>query len=85
MRPDGEPQYEKFKELHFRQYADIAEAQLQQKVGIIQQQTESQRVVIEAEGIAKREQWKDIHISRSAGLMWLKRLLKMKDVEILAT
>lgn len=85
VRPDGEPQYEKFKELHFRQYADIAEAQLQQKVGIIQQQTESQRVVIEAEGIAKREQWKDIHISRSAGLMWLKRLLKMKDVEILAT
>lgn len=54
MRPDGEPQYEKFKELHFRQYADIAEAQLQQKVGIIQQQTESQRVVIEAEGIAKK-------------------------------
>ena len=54
VRPDGEPQYEKFKELHFRQYADIAEAQLQQKVGIIQQQTESQRVVIEAEGIAKK-------------------------------
>ena len=26
VRPDGEPQYEKFKELHFRQYADIAES-----------------------------------------------------------
>ncbi|MFQ8839332.1 MAG: double zinc ribbon domain-containing protein [Oscillospiraceae bacterium] len=25
-RPDGEAQYEKFKELHFRKYADIAEA-----------------------------------------------------------
>lgn len=24
VKPDGEPQYEKFKELHFRQYADIA-------------------------------------------------------------
>lgn len=26
VKPDGDPQYEKFKELHFRQYADIAEA-----------------------------------------------------------
>ena len=30
-RPDGDAQYEKFKELHFRKYADIAEAQLRQR------------------------------------------------------
>lgn len=31
VKPDGDPQYEKFKELHFRQYADIAEAKLKQQ------------------------------------------------------
>lgn len=54
VKPDGDQQYDRFKELHFRQYADIAEAQLQQKVGIIEQQTESQKMVIEAQGIAQK-------------------------------
>lgn len=54
VKPDGDPLYEKFKELHFRQYADIAEAQLQQKVGIIEQETESKKMVIEAQGLAQK-------------------------------
>ena len=54
VRPDGEPTYEKFKDLHYRQYADVAEAHLQQRVGIIEQQTEAQRMVIEAQGIAQK-------------------------------
>lgn len=54
VKPDGNPQYEKFKELHFRQYADIAEAQLQQRVGIIEQQTEAQKMVIESQAIAQK-------------------------------
>lgn len=56
-KPDGETQYEKFKELHFRQYADIAEAKLRQQVGVIDKQTEAQKIVIESEAIAtKRRQ-----------------------------
>ncbi|WP_417410448.1 SPFH domain-containing protein [Hominenteromicrobium sp.] len=54
VKPDGEAQYEKFKELHFRQYADIAEAQLQQKVGIIEQETEAKKMVIEAQALAQK-------------------------------
>jgi len=54
VKPDDEQQYEKFKELHFRKYADIAEANLRQKVGIIDQQTESQKIVIESQGIAQK-------------------------------
>lgn len=56
VKPDGDSQYEKFKDIHFRQYADVAEAQLQQKVGIIDQQTESQKTVIEAQGAAQKRQ-----------------------------
>ncbi len=54
VKPDGNPQYEKFKDLHFRQYADIAEAQLRQQVGIIEQQTAAQKMVIESQAIAQK-------------------------------
>lgn len=53
-KPDGEPQYEKFKELHFRQYADIAEAKLQQQTAIIHAQTEAQRTVIDSQAAATK-------------------------------
>lgn len=53
-KPEGEAQYEKFKELHFRQYADIAEAKLRQQIGIIDQHTEAQRRIIEAQSIAQK-------------------------------
>ena len=54
VKPDGERQFEKFKELYFRQYADIAEAKIRQQVGIIDQQTEAQKMVIESQAIAQK-------------------------------
>ena len=56
VKPDGEAQYEKFKDLHFRKYADIAEAKIRQQVGVIDQQTETQKMVIESKGIAQKRQ-----------------------------
>ena len=56
VKPNGDSQYEKFKELHFRQYADITEAKLRQQVGVIDQQTEAQRMVIASQGIAQKRQ-----------------------------
>ena len=56
VKPEGDTQYEKFKELHFRQYADIAEAKLRQQVGVIDQQTDAQRMVIQSQGIAQKRQ-----------------------------
>jgi hypothetical protein len=53
-KPDGDRAYEKFKEIHLRQYADIAEAQIRRKVGVIEQQTEAQKMVIEAEALAEK-------------------------------
>lgn len=55
-KPDGESAYEKFKDLHIRQYSDIAEAQLRQQIGIIEQQTEAQKMVIESQAIAQKRQ-----------------------------
>lgn len=57
LKPDGDTQYEKFKELHFRQYADIAEAKLAQQTDVIRAQTQAQKVVIDSQAqAAKRRQ-----------------------------
>ncbi len=54
VRPDGERQYEKFKELYFRQYADIAEAKLRQQTAVIDAQTQAQKTVIESQALAAK-------------------------------
>lgn len=54
VKPDGDPQYEKFKELHFRQYADIAEAKLKQQTDMINAQTEAQKIVIDSQAQATK-------------------------------
>ncbi|MDV4150283.1 SPFH domain-containing protein [Clostridium sp. AL.422] len=53
-KPDGNQQYEKFKELHFRQYADITEAKLQQRTAVIHAETESQKTVIASKAMATK-------------------------------
>ena len=53
-KPEDDPQYKKFKDLYFRQYADVAEAELRKKVGIIEQQQKKEQMIIEAEGIAEK-------------------------------
>jgi membrane protease subunit (stomatin/prohibitin family) len=54
VKPDGDQQYEKFKEIYFKQYSDIAEAKIRQQVEIIDEQTEAQKMVIESQGIAQK-------------------------------
>ncbi len=54
VKPDGDPQYEKFKELHFRQYADIAEAKLRQQTDLIHAQTEAQKLIIDSQAQATK-------------------------------
>ena len=56
VKPDGDKAYERFKDIHVRQYSDIAEAKLRQKVGIIDQETSAQRLVIESAAVAKKRE-----------------------------
>lgn len=58
-KPDGDSTYEKFKSLHFRQYADIAEAKIRQQVSVsvIDAETKAQQTIIDSKAQAtKREQ-----------------------------
>jgi hypothetical protein len=54
VKPEGDKAYEKFRDIHIRQYSDIAEARLRQQVGIIDQQTSAQKMVIESQAIATK-------------------------------
>lgn len=55
-KPDGESTYEKFKSLHFRQYADIAEAKIRQQTAVIDAETEAQKTVIASQAMATKRQ-----------------------------
>lgn len=54
LKPEDDKSYIRFKEIHFRQFADVAEAKIRQQVGVIEQQTAAQKLVIEAEAIARK-------------------------------
>lgn len=54
VKPDGDSRYEQFKDLYFRQYSDVTEAELKQKVDVINQETEKKKLIIESEGIAEK-------------------------------
>lgn len=54
VKPDGERQYEQFKDLHFRQYADVAEAKLRQQTDVIYAETEAKKVVIDSQAQATK-------------------------------
>jgi membrane protease subunit (stomatin/prohibitin family) len=54
VQPEDNRLYQRFKELHFRQYADITDAKLRQQVDVIEQDTQRQRMILEAQGIAAK-------------------------------
>lgn len=56
-KPDGDKQYEEFKNLFYKQYAEIAKAKLDQEVAVINAETKAKETVIQSEAEAtKRKQ-----------------------------
>ena len=54
LKPDGEEQYERFKDIFFRSYAEIAEAKLKQEAELIYAETEAQKILINADAMANK-------------------------------
>ena len=54
LKPDEDPNYIKFKQLHYKSVNDVREAEIRQKVGIIDAQTAAQKKVIDAEAMARK-------------------------------
>jgi len=53
-KPEGETAYERYKDIHIRQYADVAEAKLKQQTEIINAETEAKKTIIESQAIATK-------------------------------
>ncbi len=80
VKPDGDRQYERFKDLHFRQYADIAEAKLKQQTDLIYAQTEAH-----LRHKRRNDSRKAIPTLRNAGLMsreWLPGMRQPGSLQI---
>ena len=56
VKPEDNVNYIRFKEIHYRNYTDVAEAELNKKLARIEQETKAQNIVIEAEAIAKKRE-----------------------------
>ena len=52
--PDDDMNYIRFRQLYYRQVTEVAEAELQQRLDIIAQETKARRAVIEAEAMARK-------------------------------
>lgn len=53
-KPEGDEHYKEFKKLHFRQYADIADAKIRQQTDIIDAQTAAQKIIIDSQAQATK-------------------------------
>ncbi len=67
VKPDGDKQYEQFKELHFRQYADIAEAKIRQQRELIDAETQAQKLVIDSKAQATKRAQEGYSYSQERG------------------
>jgi virion core protein (lumpy skin disease virus) family protein len=56
VKPEDNVNYIRFKEIHYRNYTDVAEAELNKKLARIEQETKAQNIVIEAEAIARKRE-----------------------------
>lgn len=56
IKPEGDPLYERFKELYFRQYADIRDAEIKQQTAVINAETAAKEKVIDARAQAEKRQ-----------------------------
>lgn len=54
VKPEDDRNYIRFRDLHFRKYAEVAEAKLKQQTDLIYAETEAQKVVIDSKAQAQK-------------------------------
>lgn len=54
VKPEDDPQYKRFVELHYRKITDVEEAELQQRIAVIEQTTKARQTLIESDALARK-------------------------------
>ena len=80
VKPDGDPTYEKLKTLFNDQYFEVKKAKLRQEVGVIDQQTEAQKMVIESQGLAQKRKQEDYTYQQEQGFIVAKAVAQNEGI-----
>lgn len=80
VKPDDDRNYLKFKEIYFRKTNDVMEAELQQKLSLIQEETKAKATVIQAEATSKKRELEGYTYQQEKGFEVAKEVAKNEAV-----
>ena len=67
VTPEDDPNFIRFRQLHYRRINEVAEAELKQRLDLIAQNTEAQKTVIAAEAMARKRSMEDYTYQQEHG------------------
>ncbi len=67
VTPEDDPNFIRFRQLHYRRVNEVAEAELKQRIDLIAQSTEAQKTVIAAEAMARKRSMEDYTYQQEHG------------------
>ncbi len=80
LKPVEDRNYLKFKDLYARQHTDVMEAELKQKLSLIEQETISKQVVMHAEAVAKKRELENYTYQQEKGFEVAKKMAENEAV-----
>ena len=80
VKPENDPQYNKFKELHFRSFADIKEATLERQVTKIKAEAAADKMVIESAALAQKRAQEGYTYQQEKGFDVAKEMAKNESM-----
>lgn len=80
VKPDEDRNYLKFKDIYFRKTNDVMEAELQQKLSLIQEETNAKATIIQAEATSKKRELEGYTYQQEQGFNVAKEVAKNEAV-----
>ena len=80
VKPDEDRNYLKFKDIYFRKTNDVMEAELQQRLALIQEETKAKATVIQAEATSKKRELEGYTYQQEQGFEVAKEVAKNEAI-----
>ncbi len=80
VTPEDDPNFIRFRQLHYRRINEVAEAELKQKLDLIAQNTEAQKTVIAAEAMARKRSVEDYTYQQEHGFEVASKMAENKAI-----
>jgi len=80
LKPDEDVNYLKFKDIYFRKTNDVMEAELQQKIALIDEETRAKKTAIQAQAIAQKREIEGYTYQQERGFEVAKEVAKNEAI-----